>query len=341
MKACPRVSLALALTIGTLSLPFLQAQAQNPSAAPAKRARPAAKPPAAKTATTAADATKSFLDKATLEGYVRHLFVWGPAIQVSVSDPKPSRVSGFSEVVVRGTAGAASQEETFLVSRDGKQILQGRVFDVDKNPFFTDLAKLKTEFQPSMGTPGAPVVLVLFTDYQCNFCRDEAKMLRDNLLSAYPKEVRLYLKDFPIEQIHPWAKTAAIAGRCVFRQDPAAFWDYHDWVFDKQREITSENFKSKFLEFAGSKQLDVLQLTRCLDTRATEAEVNQSIAEARALNVTATPTLFVNGRRLAGNPGWPSLRQIIDFEIEYQKTARNAGEDCGCEVKLPSPLGNE
>ena len=34
---------------------------------------------------------------------------------------------------------------------------------------------------------------------------------------------------------------------------------------------------------------------------------------------------------------WPDLRQIIDQEIEYQKTAKNAGEDCGCEVSLPAP----
>jgi hypothetical protein len=41
-----------------------------------------------------------------------------------------------------------------------------------------------------------------------------------------------------------------------------------------------------------------------------------------------------------GRLDWPNLRQIIDFEIEYQKTAKNAGEDCGCEVKLPSLAAN-
>ena len=81
-----------------------------------------------------------------------------------------------------------------------------------------DLDKLKTEFQPSLGTPGAPVVLVAFSDFECPHCKDEATMLRQNLLSAYPTQVRLYFKDFPLEAIHPWAKTAAIAGRCVFRQ---------------------------------------------------------------------------------------------------------------------------
>jgi protein-disulfide isomerase len=220
-------------------------------------------------------------------------------------------------------------------------VLKAAVFDIAQNPFKPELDKLKTEFQPSMGTPGAPVVLVVFTDFECPFCKEEAKMLRQNLLSAYPKQVRLYFKDFPLEAIHPWAKLASIAGRCVFRQNPAAFWDYHDWIYEHQSEIGPETFKAKALEFAKDKEIDPIQLGRCIDSRATEAEVDHNIADAKALEVNQTPYLFINGRRLMGQRSWPELRQIIDFEIEYQKTAKNAGEDCGCEVSLPSPLGTQ
>ncbi|MGH9662056.1 MAG: thioredoxin domain-containing protein, partial [Bryobacteraceae bacterium] len=271
-----------------------------------------------------------------LEAYIRHLFVWGPQIKVEIDDPKPSPLPGFLEVGVHASAGAARQDESFYVSKDGQKIFRASIYDVTQNPFKSDLDKLKTEFQPSFGTPGAPVVLVVFSDYQCPYCRQEAKMLRDNVLASYPKHVRVYFKDLPIDQIHNWARPAAIAGRCVFRQNPAAFWDYHDWIFDKQAEITAENLKPKILEFAQGKEIDTLQLGRCMDTKATESEVEKSIAESRALRVMATPTLFVNGRRVP-NQGWPELKQVIDFEIEYQKTAKNAGEDCGCETKLPAP----
>jgi protein-disulfide isomerase len=283
---------------------------------------------------------KSALDKPTLEAYVRHLFVWGSQIKVDISDPKPAPLPGMLEVNVHASAGNASQDLLFYISKDGQKIVQGSVFDVKENPFKADLDKLKTDLQPSFGTPGAPVVLVLFSDFQCPYCKEEAKMLRSNLLSAYPKQVHAYFKDLPLEQIHPWAKPAAIAGRCVFKQNPAAFWDYHDWIYEHQGEITKENFRDKVMEFAKGKEIDALQLGRCLDTRATEAEVDKSVSEARALRVTSTPTLFVNGRRLPAQVAWPDLRQIIDQEIEYQKTAKNAGEDCGCEVKLPSPTLN-
>jgi protein-disulfide isomerase len=189
-----------------------------------------------------------------------------------------------------------------------------------------------------MGTAGAPVVIVAFSDFQCPYCKEEAKMLRQNLLSAYPKQVRLYFKTFPLDQIHPWARPAAIASRCVFRQKADAFWDFHDWIFEHQSEITAENWKDKVMTWAKEqKDLDGLQLTRCIDTKATEAEVNKNSAEAQALEVTGTPTLFINGRRIGTSIDWPTLRTIIDFEIEYQKTAKNAGEDCGCELNLDLP----
>ena len=284
-----------------------------------------------------ADPKASALDKATLEAYIRHLSVWGPQIKVEVADPKPSPLPGMLEVKVHASAGNASQDEVFFVSKDGQKIVRGIVYDVKENPFKPDLDKLKTDLQPNFGTPGASVVLVLFSDFECPFCKEEAKVLRTNLLSTYPKQVRLYFKDMPLDQIHPWAKAAAIAGRCVFKQNPTAFWDYHDWIYEHQGEITKENLRDKVLEFAKGKEIDALQLGRCMDTRATEAEVDKSVGEARELHVMSTPTLFVNGRRLPNQVAWPDLRMIIDQEIECQKTAKNAGEDCGCELKLPAP----
>jgi len=92
------------------------------------------------------------------------------------------------------------------------------------------------------------------------------------------------------------------------------------------------------MDFAKSAgDLDSLQLGRCIDTKATEDEVNATIAEARALHVDATPTIFINGRRLIGNYPWPNIEQIVNGELKYQTTAKDAGEKC-CEIKIPSPL---
>ncbi len=282
---------------------------------------------------------KSALHKSTLEAYLRHLYVWGPTIQVEIGEPRPSRrLPGFLEVQVRASAGGASQEELFYVSRDGSKILKGLVFDVARHPFHEEMARLATQSDPAFGPPHAPVTLVLFSDFQCGYCREEALLLRKNVPASFPEEVRVVFKDFPLESIHLWAKAAAVAGRCIFRQSAALFWDYHDWIYQHQAEITPENLKSKVMEFARAreKQMDLLQLQKCVDTGATEAEVNRTVAEGRALQVHSTPTLFVNGRRLVGQMAWNQLRQIIEYEIGYMRAAETDAS-C-CEVRLPSPL---
>jgi protein-disulfide isomerase len=285
---------------------------------------------------------KSALDKPTLEAYVRHLYVMDKNVAVQVGDPKPADLPGFYEVVVSASAGNAHQDFPFLVSKDGSRILQGNVYDVSENPYKKDLDKLKTDGAPNFGKQGAPVVIVEFSDFECPYCQKEAKILRDNLLATYPTQVHFYFKTFPLTTLHPWAKAAAIASRCVYNQKADAFWSYHDWVFEHQNEITAENLKDKVMGWAkDQKDLDSLKLGACMDNRATEAEIDKDIAQGHALGVDSTPTLFINGRRIASAAEWPMLKAIIDYEIEYQKTAKNAGEDCGCAIKLDLPIGQQ
>jgi protein-disulfide isomerase len=283
---------------------------------------------------------KSAFDKPTLEAYLRHLNLWKPEVKVEIEDPAPSAMMpGFQDVKVRASLGERSITATYLVSADGRKMLQANVYDIGWNPFREDLAKLDTKDTPSVGTPGATAVLVLFSDFQCSYCREEAVMLRENLVKTYPTQVRLYFKDFPLEAIHPWARAAAEAGRCVFRASPKKFWDFHDWIFEKQPEIAPENLKEKVMEWAATKDLDALRLSQCIETRAASEQVQAGIDLAKDLRVGSTPTLFLNGRRLPGKTEWAQLKELIDIELEYQKTAKNAGEDCGCDLTLPAAPG--
>ncbi|HXK06764.1 MAG TPA: thioredoxin domain-containing protein [Verrucomicrobiae bacterium] len=281
---------------------------------------------------------KSAFDKATLEAYIRHLFLIQPSVTVTPGEPAPSDLPGFKLVKVRLSQGPQFQDVTLYVSNDGKKIVQGNIYDVANNPFKPDLDKLHTQFQPNLGTAGAPVVVVVFSDLQCPHCKGEAEMLRQNLIQNYPKDVRLYFKDFPIESLHPWAKAAAMAGRCIFAQSNDAFWAYHDWVFAHQDAITPTTLKGQVIGWAQEqKGLDVAKLSACMEKKTSEGEVDAEMKEARDLEISGTPTMFINGRRIPQSIDWPNLKNIIDTEIEYQKVAKNAGDDCGCEVQLPVP----
>ncbi len=293
---------------------------------------------------SAQEKPQSTLDKAHMEVYVRHLLAVIPEVQVKIDDPKPSPTPALQEVDVHFMYQGRSQDETFYVTKDG-HIIRGVIYNLAQNPFQEDLDKLKTTGAPSFGPANAAVTLVEFGDFECPNCREEAKTLRDNVPSKFPTQVHVYFKDFPLEQIHPWAKAAAIAGRCIYRQNPDDFWKYHDWIYEHQVEITPDNLKTQVTDFAKTvPDIDALQLGHCVDTKATEAEVDASMAEARALHVDATPTVFLNGRRLVGNYPWQNIDQIINGELNYEKTAQNIAPKSGkpddkcCEVKIPSAL---
>jgi protein-disulfide isomerase len=302
-------------------------------------------------AVAAAPAPRSAFDKATLEDYVRHLMVFAPGVQVKIDNPKPSPIAGLKEVDIHVSFGPNEEALPFYVSDDGRHMInisQGGVYDITQNPFQEDLDKLNTAGAPNFGTPGAPMTLVVFSDFQCPQCKIEAEVLRKNLLSAFPTQVLLYFKDFPLESLHPWAKAAAATGRCVLEQGPEHFWSYHDWVYANQSDIKPDNFREKVDEFAKNEKLDQIQFGRCMaDSAGAGAKVDKEIAEGKALGLNGTPTIFVNGRRLVGSVPWDNLRAIIEADLDYQKThpgtasaapAPNPGDEKCCEVTIPSAL---
>lgn len=282
---------------------------------------------------------KTALDKAALEVYVRHLFVIDSRVTVQVGDPTPStELPGFNDIIVHASAGQQSSDIKLFVSKDGSRIIQGSVYELANNPFKPELDKLKTDGAPNFGTQGAPVVLVEFSDFECPYCKQEAAMLRANIPAGYTKQVHVYFIPYPLENIHPWAKTGAIAGACVARQSNDTFWAYHDWIFLHQSDITPENVKGQIMDWAKLQQgLNPVALGQCIDTKATEPEIEKWVAMARAVGVGQTPTLFVNGRKMEGAADWPALKSVIENEVEYQRTAKNAGEDCGCTINLSLP----
>ncbi len=275
------------------------------------------------------------LDKDDLEVYVRHLYMWRPEVKVEIGNPSPAAIDGLLRIEIRAAYKMAAQNKILLVSKDGKHILDGSLYEIGKNPFVENYEKIDAMGAPGFGTEGAPVRIVVYSDFQCPFCAKEAKMLRTQLIKQYPEEVRVYYRDFPLPK-HKWAEPAAIAGQCIQEADPETYWLYFDWIFENQKSVTPENFKDKFTSFVTGTQLDAAKVSECFDGKKTEEKVKESMNEARRVGVTATPSLFINGRKV-GALQWAQLKQIMDNEIAYQKIANNAGDDCGCSIAPQLP----
>lgn len=255
-----------------------------------------------------------------VEAYLRHLYAIGPNVQLTVSAPKDSEVPGLLETTVDVKDGENTQSAKFYVSKDGKYLVRGDVSDLSKDPLAETRARIQMKDAPSLGDPNAPVTLVEFSDFECPVCRSLHDVVR-GMLPNYP-QVRVVFKDFPLEELHPWARTAALAGRCAYQQDPKAFWKVYDAIYDQQGVISASNAWSKMTDFAADAGLNSDAFKACMASSEAGAVVDSSRANGQELEVNSTPTVFVNGRRLIGADPH-TLEQYIQYEIAHQKPAKN------------------
>lgn len=254
------------------------------------------------------------VDKQRVESYLRYAEGFNSSVKFAIDDPTSTPIPGYYRLVVHLSMGDSKQDKVYYLSSDGKLLLTGPIWDLNHDPFSETLQQLPTT-GPSFGPENAKITLVVFSDFECPYCREFARTMRDNLPQKYPKDVRVVFEDFPIDSLHPWARAAAEAAHCLADGKPDLFWVYHDWIFQHQGEITQGNLREKVLGFAKEHSLDTTKLSTCIDTGATKSEVEDSIHKGRELGIEKTPTFYLNGREVPGALAWPALNTLIQMEL--------------------------
>ena len=235
---------------------------------------------------------------------------------------RESPVEGILETNIDVTIGENKEAAKFYVSKDGRFLFRGDVSDMTKDPLAENLAQIRMTDAPALGDPKAPVTIVEYSDFECPVCRNLHDALR-RILPNYAGKVRVIFKDFPIEQLHPWARTAAIAGRCAYQQKPDAFWKMYDLIYDNQEIISAANAWTKMTEYAVQSGLDADAFKSCMASPEASAAVNASHANGEKLELNSTPTVFVNGRRMVGADAH-LIEQYINYELAKLTTNKSA-----------------
>lgn len=163
---------------------------------------------------------------------------------------------------------------------------------------------IDTASSPSKGPESAKVTVVEFLDFQCPFSKSSLGILEE-VLAAYPSEVRVVVKQFPLPQLHRDARNAAKAALVAHRQ--GKFWEMHDLLFRKQRALDHESLR----KYARTVGLDVIQFEAGMASAEIEAELRVDIAEGRKAQVMGTPTFFVEGKRVASR-SFEAFKALID-----------------------------
>lgn len=164
-----------------------------------------------------------------------------------------------------------------------------------KNPDDISVEKQSAflEGAPARGNKNAPVQVVEFADFQCPFCKEAAGVLT-GIFAKFPDAIYLQYRHFPIEREHPFALVAAETSMCANAQ--GKFWEYHDILFQNQGDLSPSALNG----YARNIGLDMNLFTECVKQRDMARFVQKDFNDGLALEVKATPTFFINGRKIEG-----------------------------------------
>ncbi|MBV9303615.1 MAG: thioredoxin domain-containing protein [Acidobacteriaceae bacterium] len=162
------------------------------------------------------------------------------------------------------------------------------------------------EHTPVRGPRNAPVIVVEFADYQCPYCKQLEPQI-EKIKNEFGDKVALVYKDYPL-QMHHDAEPMAEAARCAGEQ--GKYWEFHDYLFNDVKNFDIAQAK----EHARALQLDSARFDKCLDSNAEDQLIKHDSAEATNLGVGGTPTVFVNGRLIAGAK-YEAIRDAIQQEL--------------------------
>ncbi len=252
-----------------------------------------------------------------LVDYVQKRYRVPEAVQLSLIDQKMHGQTCYHELTFNGATGSQTWRVKLFLSPDTR-FLTSDLFDTFIDPEAEERAKnaavmsgLSQVTGAVRGPEGAAVVIVVFSDFECPYCRAAAGYLNQALADG-AEDVRVVFHHMPLAG-HAWARFAAEAAACAQSQSSSAFWRMHDEIFRSQQELNASNVREKVLEVAArTGMVDMSAFRACLNDGTATGLVLRDLNLARSVQVTATPTLFVNGTRVAGIESAAKLRGIIE-----------------------------
>jgi len=222
--------------------------------------------------------------------------------QCRVEDPNCKYSEGMASVTVDAFKAGKSTTEAIAEAKASK-------FGTRPPPkLLDDPVPIPTLGSPVMGPENAKITLVEFSDFQCPYCSKAVVQIAATL-KAYPNDVRLIFKQYPLDS-HPQAPISAAASLAAHAQ--GKFWSMHDILF-ANRPLLS---RAAIMGWAKEIGLDMKRFTADLDSPAIKKTVLKDQADGDKAGVEGTPTIFINGQRYNGVLAPENMKPIIDGELK-------------------------
>ena len=184
--------------------------------------------------------------------------------------------------------------------------------------------KISADDDPIIGNPDAPITIIEFTDFQCPFCARFHTQTLPLIFEEYiePGKVKLVVRDFPIQSIHPNAVPAAVASECANEQGKVK--EMHDMLFYKQNQCSKQETAdalSLFSQYATEIQLDQEIFDSCIISGKYIEEIKNDLNDGREYGVSGTPGFFIGNDQLGyvelkGAQPFDSFKKVIDAQLD-------------------------
>lgn len=160
------------------------------------------------------------------------------------------------------------------------------------------------------GPADAKVTLIEYSDLQCPACASYYPLVKD-LGKAFPKDLRIVYRHFPLRQIHTNAQLAAQAAEAAGIQ--SRFWEYHDILFERQRDWAIEDDpRELFYKYAKELKLDEEKFKTDIDSEAVKQAIDLDIKQGMQARVNATPSFILNGQKIVNPRSLEEFKQLIE-----------------------------
>ena len=168
----------------------------------------------------------------------------------------------------------------------------------------------------SKGPKGAPLEVIVFSDFQCPFCSRVEPSLTQ-LEKEFAGKVRVVWKNYPLP-FHNNAEPAAQAAMAAHAQ--GKFWQMHDKLFANQQQLDRPALE-KYAQEVG---LNMAKFKADMDASKYKSTIESETKEGQAVGVNGTPAVFINGRKISGAYPFETFKKIADEELA-KKTGKKRG----------------
>lgn len=251
-----------------------------------------------------------------IEVMVRSKFNIPPDYNLLLGPRKASQIPGYDSLDVMLVRNGKTTNIDFLISSDNTKLARLETFDLVKDPSLNiDVAN-----RPVRGNPEAKVTIINFDDLECGYCARMHQTFFPDTVNHYKGLLKFVYKDFPLEEIHPWAVHAAVDANCLASQNGDIYWTYVDYLHQHGEEVNGadRDLKKSFaaLDRIARQEgtvgkLDSAKLDACI-AKQDETQVRTSAHEAETLGLEGTPAMFINGERIPGALPQDKLWLVID-----------------------------